>query len=54
VGGLAVGYINGAEWFETQARLKRPNPRFCDGEYRTMTQVIFHSSMMELYDQEPL
>jgi hypothetical protein len=33
VGGLAVGYINGCEWFETQARLKTPDPQRYDGDY---------------------
>ena len=33
VGGLLVGYIDGCEWFETQARLKIPDPQCYDGDY---------------------
>jgi hypothetical protein len=33
IGGLLVGYINGCEWFETQACLKNPDPQRYDGNY---------------------
>jgi hypothetical protein len=33
VGELTVGYMNGTAWFDKQARVKSPDPRFLDGTY---------------------
>jgi hypothetical protein len=33
LGDLKVGYINGTEWFDTQARTKSPDPKYRDGQY---------------------